>query len=66
MQRIPTFLEPFTAAQGTLEFFDLPDVTRQPLTQQLDLEARAKALTVLTRLIVQFAKATKRTEAIDE
>jgi hypothetical protein len=66
MQRISTLLEPLTPAQGTLEFFDLPDLTQQPLTQRLDLEARAEALTVLTRLIVQVAKAAKRTEAIDE
>jgi hypothetical protein len=65
MQRIPTFLEPLTPAQGTLEFFELPDLTQQPL-QQLDPEARAQALKVLTRLIVQVVKATKRTEAIDE
>jgi hypothetical protein len=66
MQRIPTFLEPLAPAQGTLEFFDFPDVTQQPLTQQLDHEARAEALTVLTRLIVQIANSTKRTEATDE
>ena len=65
MQRIPTFLEPLAPAQGTLEFFELPDLTQQPL-QQLDPEARAQALKVLTRLIVQVVKATKRTEAIDE
>ena len=66
MQRIPTFLEPLTPAQETLEFFDLPDLTQQPLTLLLDLEARAEALTVLARLIVQVANALKRTEAIDE
>ena len=66
MQRIPTFLEPLTPAQGTLEFFELPDLTQQPLMQQLDPEARVEALKVLTRLIVQVARATKRTEAIDE
>jgi hypothetical protein len=66
MQRIPTSLEPLTPAQETLEFFDLPDSTQQPLTLRLDLEARAEALTVLTRLIVQVAKAAKRTEVIDE
>jgi hypothetical protein len=48
MQRIPTSLEPLTPAQETLEFFDLPDSTQQPLTLRLDLEARAEALTVLT------------------
>ena len=48
MQRIPMSLEPLTPAQETLEFFDLPDSTQQPLTLRLDLEARAEALTVLT------------------
>jgi hypothetical protein len=66
MQRIPTFLEPLAPAQGTLEFFELPDLTQQPLMQQLDPEARAEALKVLTRLIMQVTKATERTEAIDE
>jgi hypothetical protein len=66
MQRIPTLLEPLAPAQGNLEYFDLPDVTQQPLTQRVDLEARVEALAVLTRLIVQVAKAAKRTEAIDE
>jgi hypothetical protein len=41
-------------------------LTQQPLTLLLDLEARAEALTVLARLIVQVANALKRTEAIDE
>jgi hypothetical protein len=66
MQRIPTILEPLAPAQGTLEFFEPLDLTQQPLMHQLDPEARAEALKVLTRLIMQVTKATERTEAIDE
>jgi hypothetical protein len=54
--------EPPAPAQQTLEFLEPPPPTQRWLSQQLDAEARAEALSILARLIAQVAKQTEVTD----
>jgi len=47
-------------------FSNLPAPAQRLLSQQLDAEARAEALSILARLIAQVVKAAKQTEVTDE
>jgi hypothetical protein len=66
MQRILAILQPPAPAQQTLEFLEPPPPAQRLLSQQLDAEARAEALSIMARLIAQVAKAAKQTEVTDE
>ena len=66
MQRTLLIHEPPAPAQQTLEFLEPPPPTQRWLSQQLDAEARAEALSILARLIAQVVKAAKQTEVTDE
>ena len=64
MQRTLPIHEPPAPAQRTLAFLEpAPPVRRR---QQLDAEARAEALSTLSRLIAQVVKAAEQTEVTDE
>jgi len=64
MQRTLPIHEPPAPAQRTLTFLELPPPVQR--SQQLDAEARAEALSTLTRLIAQVVKAAEQTEMTDE
>ena len=66
MQRTLAILQPPAPAQQTLEFLEPPPPAQRLLSQQLDAEARAEALSTLARLIAQVAKAAEQTELTDE
>ena len=66
MQRTLLIHEPPAPAQQTLAFLEPPPATQRWLSQQLDAEARAEALSILARLIAQVVKAAKQTEVADE
>ena len=66
MQRTLASLQPPGPAQRPLPFLEPPPPAQRLLSQQLDTEARAEALGILTRLIAQVAKAAKQMETIDE
>jgi len=62
MQRTLDILQPPAPAQQTLEFLEPPPPAQRWLSQQLDVEARAEALSILARLIAQVAKQTEVTD----
>ena len=64
MQRTLPIHEPPAPAQRTLAFLEPPPPVQR--SQQLDAEARAEALSPLTRLIAQVVKAAEQTEMTDE
>ena len=64
MQRTLPIHEPPAPAQRTLAFLEPPPLVQR--SQQLDAEARAEALSTLTRLIAQVVKAAEQTEMTDE
>ena len=64
MQRTLPIHEPPAPAQRTLAFLEPPPPVQR--SQQLDAEARAEALSTLTRLIAQVVKAAEHTEMTDE
>ena len=56
MQRTLLIHEPPAPVQQTLAFLEPPPPTQRWLSQQLDAEARAEALSILARLIAQVVK----------
>ena len=64
MQRTLPIHEPPAPAHRTLAFLEPPPPVQR--SQQLDAEARAEALSTLTRLIAQVVKAAEQTEMTDE
>jgi hypothetical protein len=66
MQRTLLIHEPPAPAQQTLAFLKPPPPARRLLSQQLDAEAGAEALSILARLIAQVVKTAKQTEVTDE
>ena len=64
MQRTLPIHEPPAPAQRTLAFLEPPPPVQR--SQQLDAEARAEALSTLTRLIAQVVKAAEQTGMTDE
>jgi hypothetical protein len=64
MQRTLPIHEPPAPSQRTLAFLESPPPAQQ--SQPLDVEARAKALRTLARLIAQVVKAAEQTEVTDE
>jgi hypothetical protein len=64
MQRTLPIHEPPAPAQRTLAFLEAPRPAQR--SQQLDVEARAEALSTLARLIAQVVEAAEQTEMTDE